>query len=619
MYNHEHLNEITFFAQTNFRNQQRKFGIKTDDRRRHMYIVGKTGMGKTVMLENMVIQDIRNGHGVAVVDPHGEFAERMLDFVPSNRVNDVIYINPADLDHPIGFNPLEKVDPEFRHLIAAGLMGIFKKIWPDVWSARMEYILNNTILALLEYPGSTLLGINRMLSNKEYRAKVVEKITDPVVKSFWVDEFAKYTARLESEATAAIQNKVGQFISVGVIRNIVGQTKSTFDMRQVMDEGKILIMNISKGRIGEDNSRLLGAMLITKLQLAAMSRVDIPEEERRDFYLYVDEFQNFATESFSHILSEARKYRLSLTLAHQYIAQLVTGTNTSVRDAVFGNVGTILTFRIGAPDAEDLEREFMPEFTQQDLVNLPKYQIYLKLMIEGVASRSFSAETLPPFSLPEESHREKIIRVSQERYGSDRIKIEEKISTWHGALTQRPEKSREMPSPSEPPREGPTLYDARCDDCGKDTKVVFEPDGKRPVYCKNCLKKHRPDTRTGGSSSSPSRGSFPSRPLQQGPVSNFSSEPPVSNASLEDLENQEPVYFSRKSARSQISSGTRERRVPDLEGLRETLRKALPSDTNEKVPTPVFQEIERNLDRERKVEESKNQSGVLEPGESVKF
>jgi CxxC-x17-CxxC domain-containing protein len=476
-------NEITFFGETTFRNQRRKFGIKTDDRRRHVYLVGKTGMGKTVMMENMAIQDIQEGKGIGFVDPHGEAAEKLLDFVPQSRINEVVYFNPADLDFPIAFNVMEKVDTSHRHLVASGLMGVFKKIWPDVWSARMEYILNNCILALLEYPDSTLLGINRMLADSEYRKKVIDKVTDPVVKSFWVQEFARYTQRYEVEATAAIQNKVGQFISAPLIRNIIGQVKTSINMREVMDKGKILIANISKGRIGEDNSRLLGALLITKLQLAAMSRVDVPEQERKDFYLYVDEFQNFATKSFVNILSEARKYRLSLTLTNQYIAQLEemtpTGKSSEVRDAIFGNIGTIVSFRIGAEDAEFLEREFIPEFIAEDLVNLAKYNIYLKLMIDGVAGRPFSAETLPPFSKLEQSNKEKIIKVSRERYSVPRKIIEEKISRWAGVL-KLPEEGTSAP---------PVLYDAQCALCGKWTKVIFPPDGTRPIYCKSCLKK----------------------------------------------------------------------------------------------------------------------------------
>ncbi len=308
------MDQINFFAETTFRNQKKKFGIKTDDRRRHVYIIGKTGMGKTAMMENMAIQDIQEGRGIGFVDPHGEAAEKLLDFVPPSRINDVVYFNPADLDFPIAFNVMDNVSSEHRHLVASGLMGVFKKIWPDVWSARMEYILNNAILALLEYPNSTLLGVNRMLADIEFRTKVVDKVVDPVVKAFWVKEYAKYTQRYETEATAAIQNKIGQFISNPLIRNIIGQVKSKIDMREIMDKKKILIANISKGRIGEDNSRLLGALVITKLQLAAMSRVDIPEEKREDFYLYVDEFQNFATDAFCTILSEARKYCLFLIL-----------------------------------------------------------------------------------------------------------------------------------------------------------------------------------------------------------------------------------------------------------------------------------------------------------------
>jgi len=471
--------DINFFAETTFRNIHKEFGIKTDDRRRHFYVMGKTGMGKTAMLRNMAIQDIQEGRGVGFVDPHGEAAEELLDYVPADRMNDVIYFNPADLDYPIAFNVMEKVDVAHRHLVAGGLMGVFKKIWPDVWSARMEYILNNTILALLEYPGATLLGVNRMLSDKDFREEVVDKVTDPVVKSFWVQEFARYNERYEIEATAAIQNKVGQFISNPLIRNIVGQVRSAVDMRQVMDNKKILILNLSKGRIGEDNSMLLGALLITKLQLAAMSRVDVPEEERQDFYLYVDEFQNFATESFATILSEARKYRLCLILTHQYIAQM----EETVRDAVFGNVGTIVSFRIGAEDAEFVEKEFKPEIYATDLVNLEKYHLYLKLMIDGVAGRPFSARTLLPMPPLRVSSRDNIITSSRKRYATDRTAVEESIIKWTGI--------EDMPRLSETGKKEQTLYDATCATCNRPTKVVFPPDEKRPVYCKTCLKKVR--------------------------------------------------------------------------------------------------------------------------------
>lgn len=422
---------VTPIGFCNFRNQKRKFGIKLDDRRRHVYIVGKTGLGKTTLLENMALADIKAGRGVGIVDPHGEFAERVVGFIPEERLEDVIYFNPSDMEYPIAFNPIDQVGTEFRHLVASGMMGVFKKIWPDVWSARMEYILNNTLLALLEFPNSTLLGIMRMLSEPVYRRKIVENLKDPVVRAFWVNEFAKYTQRLETEAVAAIQNKVGQFVSNPLIRNILGQPHSTLNMREILDKGKIFIVNLSKGKIGEDNSALLGAMIITRLQLAAMSRVDVPEEKRRDFFLYVDEFQNFATESFSNILSEARKYRLSLVLAHQYIGQLIHEQNTKVRDAIFGNVGTIVAFRTGGADAEFLEKEFMPEFVQNDLVNLAKANVYIKLMVDGVASRPFSAETLPPQKPPLVSYRDVIVKNSSEHYGTPRKVVEEKIaSEW---------------------------------------------------------------------------------------------------------------------------------------------------------------------------------------------
>ncbi|HEY4499906.1 MAG TPA: type IV secretion system DNA-binding domain-containing protein [Candidatus Paceibacterota bacterium] len=422
--------EITLFGETNFRNNLRKFGIKRDDRRRHMYVIGKTGVGKTTLLENMVIEDMRSGHGVAIVDPHGEFAEKMLEFVPEERIKDVVYFNPQDMTHPIAFNPLEQVGTQYRHIVASGIMGVFKKIWPDVWSARMEYILNNSLLALLEYPGSTLLGIMRMLSDKIYRKQVVDNLKDPVVKSFWVNEFAKYTQRLESEATAAIQNKVGQFVTNPLIRNILGQAHSSIDMRKIMDEEKILIVNLSKGRIGEDNSAMLGSMIITKIQLAAMSRVEIPESERRDFYVYVDEFQNFATESFATILSEARKYRLCLILAHQYIGQLSDNKtkSTVVRDAIFGNVGTMVVFRVGAEDAEFLEKEYQPDFMMNDFVNLPKYNFYTKLMIDGIASRPFSGRTTTPYQTPQEIYKDVIIENSRSRYGTPQEKVEESIA-----------------------------------------------------------------------------------------------------------------------------------------------------------------------------------------------
>lgn len=426
--------DITVFAETNFRNQRRKFGIKVDDRRRHMYVVGKTGMGKSTLLENMVVTDIRAGHGLAVVDPHGDLAEKILSFIPNDRVNDVIYFNPSDTQFPIAFNILETIGPEYKHLVAYGLVGVFKKIWADSWGPRMEYIMTNTILALLDYPGSTLLGVMRMLVDKAYRKKVVSKVTDPVIKTFWADEFANYSEKFRTEAIAPIQNKIGQFLASSIIRNIVGQSKSTIEMREIMDGRKILIMNLAKGRIGEENSALLGAMMITKLQIAAMSRVDIVEEERKDFFLYVDEFQNFATDSFAGILSEARKYRLCLIMAHQYFEQL----NDVVKAAVFGNVGTLIVFRVGATDAAELELEFAPQFMPADIVNLKKYTFCMRLMVDGVATEPFSAIGLPPVTGTTDNT-DKVIRVSRERYARPQNLVEDRIIRWSGVEVARPQ------------------------------------------------------------------------------------------------------------------------------------------------------------------------------------
>lgn len=483
---------INYFAETNFRNQRRVFGIKSDDRRRHMYVVGKTGMGKSEMLKNMAIQDIQNGKGVAIIDPHGELVEDLLLAIPSERINDVVYFNPADVDFPIAFNILESVnDAHQKNLVASGLIGIFKKLWADSWGPRLEYLLRNAILALLDYPGATLLGVTRILVDKEYRKKVMEKVKDPIVKSFWTQEFSKYSQQFQVEAISPIQNKVGQFLSLSLIRNIIGQVKSTIDLREIMDKKKILLLNLSKGRIGEDASALLGAMMITKIQMAVMGRVDMPESEREDFYLYVDEFQNFVTDSFADILSEARKYRLNLIMAHQYIAQLTTNDSTRVRDAVFGNVGTLVTFRVGADDAEFLAKEFVPTFDETDLVNLTKFDIYLRLMIDGVASTPFSASTLPPFS-KDQMNADKIIKVSQERYASKREVIEDKIARWAGFHESEENKltadNIDRPKAKIMPVDDSTNFTAKCSNCGIDTKVKFKPDGIRPVFCPDCLK-----------------------------------------------------------------------------------------------------------------------------------
>lgn len=480
------MSNIAAFAQTTYRNQNKVFGIKNDDRRRHMYLIGKTGMGKSTVLENMIISDIMAGRGVGVVDPHGDLAEKIIEYIPDNRIKDVVYFNPSDIEFPIAFNVVEQVDPHLRHLVASGLIGVFQKLWADSWGPRLEYILRNAILAILDFPGSTLLGVVRMLSDKAFRKTVVSNITDPVVKSFWEKEFASYADKFASEAVSPIQNKVGQFLSSAFMRNIVGQVKSTIDLRDIMDNRKILIMNLSKGRIGEDNSALLGAMMITKIQLAAMSRVDIPENERQDFYLYIDEFQNFSTDSFANILSEARKYRLNLILAHQYIEQL----GDTVKAAVFGNVGTLVVFRVGAGDAEELVKEFTPVFTEEDIVNLPKYEMCLKLMIDGVASEPFSARGLPPLSGEYRTgNTDKVIDWSRKQYATPKAMVEEKIIKWHEEYSDSmgaPSGSKSRPAISD----GPT-FKAVCDACGAEVETRFKPDGIRPVFCRQCLSKKK--------------------------------------------------------------------------------------------------------------------------------
>jgi hypothetical protein len=424
-------NKITYFAETDARNKRVRFGIKDEDRLRHVYSIGKTGMGKSTMLENMAIQDIQNGNGLAFLDPHGKTADLLLDYIPEHRIKDVIYFAPFDIEHPIAFNVMEDVGPERRHLVVSGLMSAFEKSFgEESFSDRMQYILQNTILALLEYPGATMLGINRMLSDKVYRNNVIANITDPSVKNYWTKEYAGYTERFAAEAIPAIQNKIGQFTSNPLIRNIIGQPKSSFDIRKIMDEKKILIVNLSKGLVGEGNANLLGAMLVTKIYLAAMSRADAnPAELKKlpNFYLYVDEFQSFANKSFADILSEARKYRLSLNITHQYVEQMTE----EVRAAVFGNVGTMIAFRVGSFDAEILEKEFAPVFTMEDVVNLGLYQMYLKLMIDQVASQPFSAVGLPPWAKPEISFRNEVVEMSRKDFTKSRVEVEKDIANWH--------------------------------------------------------------------------------------------------------------------------------------------------------------------------------------------
>jgi hypothetical protein len=402
---------INFFARSEWRNQQVTFGIKEADRRKHMYIIGKTGTGKSTTIANMAINDMKNGAGMAIIDPHGDLSEILLDYIPSHRINDVAYLDPADSENPFYLNPLEVKNPTYRELVASGIVSIFYKLYHMSWGPRLEYILRNTILTLTRVPDSTFLDIPELLTNELYRGKIIEKLDDQVLKNFWVNEFNKFTPRLHSESTSPILNKVGQFLSSQTIRNIVGHPHSTIDLEDMMNQGKIVIINLSQGKLGEDSSALLGAMIITKMQLAAMNRVYIPEAERRDFYLYVDEFQNFATQSFIKILSEARKYRLNLTLANQYIGQI----DEEVQKAIFGNAGSLISFGVGAADARLLTHEFGSKYEEQELVGLGNYQIVLKLSIDNQTSLPFAATTLP-LPLSRNQNREKVVRSSRERY-----------------------------------------------------------------------------------------------------------------------------------------------------------------------------------------------------------
>jgi hypothetical protein len=416
--------DFTVLGLTNFRNAHTEFGIKKDDRRRHIYIVGKSGVGKSTLIENMAVDDILSGRGVIIVDPHGETADKALACIPDDRKKDVIVFDPADREFPIAFNILESVDDDFKGLVASGFVGIFKKIFGNSWGPRLEHILRNTVLALLDYPDSTMLDVPRMLTNGRFRDQVLEKVKDPVIREFWMNEFGSFDNKFRTEAVSPILNKVGQFLASSTIRNIVGQPKSRIDIREIMDQQKIMIVNLSRGKIGEDNSALLGAMMITKIQLAAMSRANVTVDKRPDCYLYVDEFQNFATDSFQVILSEARKYNLCLTIAHQYIAQIPE----EVRDAVFGNAGTIISFRVGGTDADFLVKEFEPVFTNNDLVNLDKYNIYIKLLVDGVASPAFSAETLPPIDKLT-GNVAQVVEESRKQHATSRLVVEEAINS----------------------------------------------------------------------------------------------------------------------------------------------------------------------------------------------
>lgn len=389
MANFEH-NPTAVFARTNFRDQKKNFGIRKFDRRQHMYIIGQTGTGKTTLLETMIRQDIKRGEGLAVFDPHGDFIERIFQSVPKHRKSDTVYLDTTDPNCPYGFNPFESVPPHRRALAASGILEAFQKIWSTTWGPRLEHILRNTLLTLFEQPSATLADISLLFNDELFRRRAVYRVANPQVQKFWHEEFEKFPIRYRTEAVAPIQNKIGAFMADPVIHRVMTAKSNNLDVRKSMDEGKIVLVNLAKGRIGADNSALLGAMIVSHIGLAAISRAEMPEDERRDFYLYLDEFQNFTTLSMTNMLSELRKYRLSMIMAHQYLSQI----NQEVRDAIFGNIGTVISFRIGLRDAELIEKEFYPKFTREDIINLPNYNVYLKLMIDGKKSKPFSAETI---------------------------------------------------------------------------------------------------------------------------------------------------------------------------------------------------------------------------------
>jgi hypothetical protein len=416
--------DIAALGLTSFRGQHIPFGIKPDDRARHIALLGKTGMGKTTLLERLASSDIAAMRGVALIDPHGDLSEHLLTTIPKRRTNDIVYFDAADRDRPVAFNPLSLHRPEDRSVVASNIVSVFRKIYADFWGPRMEYILHNVLLALLEIPDATLLSVTRMLDDSRYRGSIVGRLQDAAVRSYWTTEFPAMPPKFRAEAIAPIQNKVGQLLTSPLLRTIFGQPRSTIDVRRIMDRRQVLIVNLSKGRIGEDASALLGSLLISSIQLAAMARADTPEERRTGFHLYVDELQNFTTRAFATILSEARKYGLSLTVANQYLAQLDEAT----LHALFGNIGTVVAFQAGIDDAEILARQLGEELMPRDLLMLPKFHAYVRMLIDGMPSRPFSMGTLPP-GIPTDPARATIIKnVSRHRYGRDRRYIEEEIA-----------------------------------------------------------------------------------------------------------------------------------------------------------------------------------------------
>jgi energy-coupling factor transporter ATP-binding protein EcfA2 len=415
---------ITIGERHGWRDSQ-PFGIAAIDERQHIYIIGKTGSGKTTLLRNLILQHIALGHGVGVIDPHGDLAEELLNHIPPSRADHLVYFNPGDLEFPIGLNVIGNVTSDGRHLVASGVVSAFKAIWRDSWGPRLEYILYNAVSALLECRNQTLLGVNRLLIDDEYRAKVIRQVKDPFIRAFWAEEYENYDERFKREAIAPIQNKIGQFLLNPVIRNILGQIKKKVDIPFVMDNGRLFIANLSKGQLGHDKANLLGSLLVTQFQLGAMARSNRPESERRDFYLFIDEFQNFSTDAFASILAEARKYRLCLTLSHQYIDQLPL----PIRQAVFGNVGTLIAFRIGYTDAEVMAKEFGNTIPAIALADLDRYEAVVKLLVDSSNLEPFRAKMLPPLK-NRIGRKEKLIGLSRERFAMARRLIEDKLNRW---------------------------------------------------------------------------------------------------------------------------------------------------------------------------------------------
>ena len=427
--------DVSAFGVTNYHNNFVPFGIRRSDRRRHLYAIGKSGSGKSKLLELLINEDLQNGEGLAVLDPHGDLVDAVLRYVPQHRINDVVLLDPSDIDFPIAFNPLEKVSEAQKMQVTIGFLQIFKKLFGSNWSDRLEHVLRYTTLALLDSPNTTVLSILKMLTDKNYRQKIVSRIQDSVVKSFWVSEFAAWSEKFDADAITPLLNKVGQFVATNMIRNMIGQPVTKFKIRDLMDNQKILLMKVSKGLLGEENSSLIGAMFITKLYQAAMERADTPEEQRKDFYLYVDEFQNFATDTFAEILSEARKYRLNLTIAHQYMGQL----SDVVRKTVFGNVGSMVSFRVGAEDAVILAEEYNPVFKERDIINLGVREFYIKMSVGGELREAFSGRTLDA-PHPHDDYTRSVIDQSRRKYCLPRTQVEDMLKKWDEAASEPPKK-----------------------------------------------------------------------------------------------------------------------------------------------------------------------------------